>query len=460
MRIQLGLALMMCSMLCNVALGQNTKDQSVAHQAHEVIVIAVPLLVIILVSIYYIKYILSDLLKPSAHREMKISSEISEMFDDFQSIKNPLIFSLLWFVPWALLSFALYYLLNDDNHKDFMGISLSLIFAAVILNFNYSMTLIPQAFAILWHRGIIGSKVSEQSGKDEISEAYELEAFPEKPTELLESEYKAFINNFEKRMNYLSGQLGFGVICALIGVLAGFWEYTNSEEFQGDYFKFHESHYFENSYFYAFLGLLVGLMVWRLLTESWYISLLPMSFNISPQWNHPDKCGGLSPLGNLCLQNALMVGIFSSFFGGWIILPQIVPFFAGYSYYSTFYIYILIISVTVGPMTFFLPVWNVHQVMVLKRKIVLLNLDQLNQKIDYLENKLLYQKDEIHSEISRKMLGKLEVAKNVKNLYNGIPVWPFEPIILHKFYLSIILPLLIVSIGEIIKILIDRILGV
>lgn len=165
-------------------------------------------------------------------------------------------------------------------------------------------------------------------------------------------------------------------------------------------------------------------------------------------------------MGNLCLQNALMVGIFSSFFGGWIILPQIVPFFAGYSYYSTFYIYILIISVTVGPMTFFLPVWNVHQVMVLKRKIVLLNLDQLNQKIDYLENKLLYQKDEIHSEISRKMLGKLEVAKNVKNLYNGIPVWPFEPIILHKFYLSIILPLLIVSIGEIIKILIDRILGV
>ncbi len=52
------------------------------------------------------------------------------------------------------------------------------------------------------------------------------------------------------------------------------------------------------------IGVLIGLLAWRMVVIAVYTRRLSNEFHLQPQMWHPDEAGGLKPLGNLCLLSA------------------------------------------------------------------------------------------------------------------------------------------------------------
>ncbi len=94
-----------------------------------------------------------------------------------------------------------------------------------------------------------------------------------------------------------------------------------------------------------FIAFIIGLMAWRMLVIGVQVWKLGKRFDLNPQLGHPDTCGGLEPLGNLCLWNALILALPGVFLGGWIILGPSTKY--GDIYTSLFY-KLLILPVSWG----------------------------------------------------------------------------------------------------------------
>jgi len=75
----------------------------------------------------------------------------------------------------------------------------------------------------------------------------------------------------------------------------------------------------------------------------------------------------LEPLGNLCLCNAKIIGVWGAFLGGWIILSTIYKFIGPYVPYFTLMLFVLLAVATIS---FFLPLWGVHLVMLEKKAVL------------------------------------------------------------------------------------------
>ena len=160
-----------------------------------------------------------------------------------------------------------------------MYISGMLAAALSLFAFSELMKKIPETFLNLWSRGIIMEDCpSDSSKKIEDEKASEIAA-PE--NEQLEKRFCQFIQNMQKTLNY-SYQWAMGLAFFL---LVFTWDWSNPIEF--------------------FIAFVIGLMAWRMLTTSINIWKLGVKFSLEPKLGHPDKSGRLSPLGNLCLWNAL-----------------------------------------------------------------------------------------------------------------------------------------------------------
>jgi hypothetical protein len=323
-----------------------------------------------------------------------------------------------------------------------------------IFAFQFLMKLIPETLYSLWNENIIAAK---SAGK-ELKSTYSLFNCIKKIIKIilrrnrngkefnvpLEEQYRKFIHDFAGLLNNPWGQSAFGVI--FIGVLwvkgyiyfyGGLNSFVLHLRDDSLLINFHLS-------LELFTSFVFGLMAWRMTIIGVEVILFVERFDLTPRLGHPDRCGGLSPLGNLCLWNAIIIGIMGIFLSGWIIIVQIFPSAA--QKYGNFYISLqsnlLIVPIFFGLISFFLPLWIVHEFMVAKWAKILQRLDQLGKSIHQIEFEILYKADNLEPWESDKMIKKLKFMRQTYQRNLHYHTWPFNTVILKKFLLSITGPVL------------------
>jgi hypothetical protein len=111
-------------------------------------------------------------------------------------------------------------------------------------------------------------------------------------------------------------------------------------------------------------------------------------------------------------------------------------------FYGRLFLELLVVPIVVAAITFFLPLWSVHQNMVSRRAGVQRKLDELGQSIDRAARDLLDRADEIPLAEGEGKAKRLELMQQVYQQYRNSPVWPFNVQILLKFIGSQAIPVL------------------
>lgn len=277
--------------------------------------------------------------------------------------------------------------------------------------------------------------------------------------------YLNFMQDFENALNRRSGQIVFGLIFAAVLVRRSYFDFRKwlPEDFLniplfsvGDIWTQIWAIYIYSNYYITtllsdnplrfftgfilepILGYFLGMIAWRMLITGLQIYRVDKKFNLVPRLNDPDQCGGLNPLGKLCLYNAKIVGIWGALLGIWIILGTSYQI---YDNYLPLYYYQIPVLLLVAVAGFFIPLWGVHCAMA-KRKVDLdIKLDQIAQNINELSQKRLnwalkgeQEPDSVAVDIEKM---KKVFAENI-----NYPVWPFNYSLILSFVTSQAIPLL------------------
>lgn len=336
--------------------------------------------------------------------------------------------------------------------------------AAILLTlwfFKGMMEDIPIAMNLLWCRGILAENCNSK------------ESAPEKDACQRASlkEYKCFMEDFEKSLNNCWGQIIFAAVFAMAllcrsayeislwlgedlshallfnagGLETRFWAtYMYVNYYVISVISLKPMRFFTGFFVEPFIGIFLGLIAWRMLVTGLQISRLDRCFDLTPRLKDPDKCGGLEPLGNLCLHNAKIVGVWGLFLGLWIILGTS---YQMYSLYVPLFYKLLALPFSLALASFFLPLWGVHCAMLDKKNDLGVALDHIAGNIDALARKRLEAAQKIDKletdnlQIS-KWLAEQDVLQKIYEDSLNFAVWPFNYRIMLVFLTSQAVPLL------------------
>lgn len=348
-------------------------------------------------------------------------SDIEVVPEDFKAVQNHILRQILFLLPWLIMFIIIYILKNYRLGPGvLMYISGMLAAALSLIAFSELMKKIPETFSNLWRRGII-VKIRHPSPSKKIEDGKASEVAALKNERLIKR-FRQFIQNMQKTLNH-PYQWAMGVAFSL---LVFTWDWSNPIEF--------------------FIAFIIGLMAWRMFITSIYIWKLGVEFCLEPKLGHPDKSGGLSPLGNLCLWNALIITIPAIHLGGWSILKIFAKegssFYKISETYAPLYLGLLFIIVVFAIVTFFLPLFNVHWIMEKWKKRVQERLNQLERSINHLESRLLNETERLDQKEFESIQKELERMQQVYTRNDRLPVWPFNIEIMIKFLISQVIPIL------------------
>jgi hypothetical protein len=274
-------------------------------------------------------------------------NDVLHRLSDFRAIRYRWLHFSLRALPWILLGVVLIVVFAADALKNAQISEASRIqyitgiftAATAIFTFNVLLRQIPKVLATLWIRDIIHCKSSaihidfenHVSSGDELTPAQGIK---------VEKAYLIFINNLETQLNHPRQWLMGAGFAILVLTWSSTYEFEGARKALG---------------ILSYGGLIVqplaavaiGIMAWRMLVVAVNVWQLARKFDLALKLGHPDRCGGLEPLGDLCLWNALVVSVAGIFLGGWLIAYQIeAPIFAGLaSNYKALYSHLLVIPV-------------------------------------------------------------------------------------------------------------------
>ena len=332
--------------------------------------------------------------------------------------------------------------------KDFMFITGIIDVAAVLYAFQTMMGLVPRNLDRLYDRKIIVLKNIENKSK---TGTHQISG------DLLQKEWDAFKDSLNEAMTHF-GQYLFALIFIGFSVMILLYPLRGEPLFQEIIALYlTDPGLLLQSILYNLAGFVIGLMAWRMLMVSLYIWQIGKKFDLKLQSGHPDECGGLEPLGIICLWNALITTIPAIFLGFWIFVG---PSIRGYAHWKPFHLNLLPVPIAFALMSFVLPMYSVHQVMKEKRDEMLDDLDRLGLEIDLIERDLM---DPILNLDLKEREEKDKLLKMKRALYEEkkkIPLWPVNSSLIKKFITSQAVPVLgLTGLGEpvmeIIKSLLD-----
>jgi hypothetical protein len=346
--------------------------------------------------------------------------DVKQELQAFKSIRSAFMKWTLYILPWAILITIIFIIFNYPvNAGRIMYITGLLTAAMSLFAFQILMQKIPLTFKTIWDRKIVVEceSVSSDTEQDSIGPD---EFENRKNRDRLEMKYLEFIRNLEKLVNnpfqFLSG--------ILFSLFVLTWQYSSKAEF--------------------LIAFIIGIMAWKMTITAIYVWKMGKYFCIEPQLGHADKCGGLSPLGELCLWNALIVTIPAIYLGSWIIISMITEpqtaYFIISAKYSELFFKLLFVPVFFAMVAFFLPLWSTHQLMLRWREKKQSQLDHLEQYIDTLECKILEEAHSMDKNECETIFRERELMEHVYKQNKMIPVWPFNVEIILKLLLSQSIP--------------------
>lgn len=389
---------------------------------------------------------------------------------EFRGVRSHILRIILYrVVPSVLflLSFAIVILTKDKN---LMYLTLILAVFLSIVVFELLMNSIPDALRTLWDSNIITCSKSNSVDADDNSvdtEDISRDSGADANTHdcSLEKQFLEYIRGFQRHLNSLQGQMAVGMLFALLLLARSIYEFGRwmPENFfsrlpfeSGGYWGYyygtilylkvyffwqpseHPLEFLSGTLLEPIIGFILGLVAWRMLITGIEIAGLSREFELVPILNHPDKAGGLASLGRLCLYNALIVTIWSTFLGGWIILGSIGKYSG---FYTQLFYAVLPIPIAIAAASFLYPLYGAHQDMQSEKMRLKRDLDKYAGKINELARKKPAALRDQASENST-IEGEINKIKKCYGDYKGFPTWPYNTEIQRNFIISQILPLL------------------
>lgn len=191
------------------------------------------------------------------------------------------------------------------------------------------------------------------------------------------------------------------------------------------------------------LAFVLGLLLWRMAVAAHKVYQMGNIFELKLQVTHPDNCGGLRPLGDLCLTNALILTTPAIFLAAWLtVIPAYGPFSNHYSSYVNYYYDLLWIVVVLALVAFVQPLYGVHLAMVRERSRLQIPLDDVDQRIAKTTQRLLDEAGSANTEQLDDLRKQLAALREIYELNSDVPVWPFDSKVLGRFSLAQFIPML------------------
>lgn len=367
-----------------------------------------------------------------------------------QTIRIRWLKTILRVLPWIALIVALV-VLFPGNPVGAPGPQIfgTAVIAVVVVLFAFQTLLarVPETLQALWRRKLILTK----SGEAE-KEQYPADP-PDSEPQVHAKKFLAYLNEFEGMLNSKRGQLGMLIAFELlVNLWLGFLNLgflTNL--IRGNIVILTLTELVID----MTLAALLAPMAWRLIVIGLEIWRLPLKFDLNVQFEHPDQCGGLEPLGNLCLWNILIISLPLAFLGGWLLIARSDT--SSFSFYATalwksvrqqadayadVYAQLLWVLVPFTILGFILPLWNTHRVMVDKRREMLVRLDGYIKNITDEWNAAMEKIGNLSVAEGNEKLGRLEFAHQIYRRQKSVPVWPINLNIFLKFASTQVVPLL------------------
>lgn len=368
-------------------------------------------------------------------------NSVSQALRGLEAGGSPLLRGVLPVLPWLVLSMGIVgFVAKDPMHGTGM-----IAVAGCLFLFRWLLGRVPNTFGTLWNRSIIIAKPltarTDKASTEGLRNAKGTQLIPS----LREEQFVNFIREFGGLFNrQTQWEVGAG-----LGLLGVSWRLLYMTQqgtfiFVKPYVDPNEKHFVDlitgpmSLVLEYLIGFVLGLLAWRMLVIGIEVSRLRHKFDLRPQLQHPDRCGGLKPLGSLCLFNALIITIPGVYLGSWIIFaPSIELPGVQYRQYINLFSSLLLVPITLAVISFFLPLWNVHQLMVAKRAVMQQRLDHLGLRINDLASKILKQAPDLNPEDGEKMTKRLDLMRQVYEQNQHYPVWPFDLGITIKFVLLV-----------------------
>jgi hypothetical protein len=160
--------------------------------------------------------------------------------------------------------------------------------------------------------------------------------------------------------------------------------------------------------------------VWILYTIGAAVKDLTPRFNLALQPSHPDGCGGLRRLGDLCFNMALPLILAILLFGVWVVVgvrndpqdPVTLVSIIGLAIAS-------ILSIVV----FFVPLWDIHRAMLARR---IQYQDDLAKRMNKTEKELQENFNKANPTSTDSLAKELKTLQELHPTARKYPVWPFD----------------------------------
>lgn len=320
--------------------------------------------------------------------------------------------------------------LTKSAFTDWLFISLVVALALSVLAFNKWRGTVPAAFKILLTKERVGSF---HRGSD------------------VTAEYHNFLREYQVKLLSNKRYLVIAISMATCFIL--FFLMASNRYFPPSALGFNDDslYYFIVWIFWItlptfFLGYFFGVAAWTIMITGLTIKSLTSSFDINIQPSHPDQCGGLKVLGDLCFGMALPVLIGATLLGiygiGGIIYPEltrrliVIPIAAN--------IFLFLFALPLAAFAFFVPLWNIHCEMRRRREKYE---DEFAIRIVRLEQKLRTSLDSGELNAAKLAKEEMEIVQVLHPDKIGYPLWPFDRRIMLTLLTTQIIPGLSLIVG-------------
>ena len=354
-----------------------------------------------------------------------VVDSVEGVLDRFQVIRNPFVRSVVAKLPiaFALLLLADWLIGQSAFAGDLFRLSGVLTVIIELLVVSALFDKVPKALRTIWARGLIGQPSDAQS---------------------VATAFTGFLQQFEATLNSQYAQL-VGVIFAIGGIIATYpiryWITSGSSPYHhlGEWIGFY---FWSGAILEIPLAYLLGLLAWRFGVIAVFVARLGGRFELKVQPRHPDRSGGLKPLGDLCLTNAFLILVPVFLLSGWVAVGARTRMEVyGILWAGLFKKWLVVLSIAAA-FLFFRPLYHIHQQMENQRRGIQRELDELSSKIEEILLKLRAEADTLAPDEGAQRLKELTFMEQVYQESSRVPTWPFDWNIIAKFVAAEAVPIL------------------
>lgn len=288
----------------------------------------------------------------------------------------------------------------------YVGVLIALFAESLVLR-NF-LRKIPETFKQLWEEGILGESTSDVP----VTESF-----------------VAFLDDFGNKLNSHQ-RLWMGLPLAVLG-LSFFWitghlPYTLGTWFGGSglVVKLLTTVVNAVSLFVPAVGVgyAIGVGAWKSIVTGLYVSRFSKTFDLTIRSSHPDKAGGLRPLGDLILAMAAILIVASLALSGLTVYAGHIAFANTQVFARIFLGLVFVLSL----IAFFLPLLNAHERMVAEKRNLQSLLVEISRRIAELERSVQTDLRQMDYNKRQQAFNEIDSLTELYRRTARTPTWPFD----------------------------------